>query len=357
MYKRQALAVTVSVVLALSMIPLVNATQIRRADVFATAKENFAGVEFLAQRVTTIDYSNGGRVKDILSNVNERYVFKADDSTPGIDVLKQKINEALLAINSPAKVAEVRELTYRVALHDDRGTKAVLEQSINLKVKITNIIIQEALYQQPAIIDLNWRGFKVEGQVPITFNTDGEQITMDINSIKGYFDARFPEVSSILSKDSNIARILNDPLINFERIKELPITQWHKLTNALQSMAEAEKWGVKEPAPAVTVVSAGESSIREGAHKERVLTANATIDGSTYKIEAVDPPISASLDIYYWAEPITDNHGDAARVYLQEPQGQLQQSSTGNFPLMVLLAFAGMMGAIAGFVIWRANKK
>jgi hypothetical protein len=33
--------------------------------------------------------------------------------------------------------------------------------------------------------------------VPITFNTDGEQITMDINSIKGYFDARFPEVSSI----------------------------------------------------------------------------------------------------------------------------------------------------------------
>ena len=355
MYKLKALAATVSVVLVLSMIPLVDAAQIRRAEVFAN--ENFAGVEFLAQRVTTIDYSNGGRVKDILSNVNEIYVFKAGDSTPGIDVLKQRINEALLAVNSPAKVAEVRELTYRVALHDDRGTKAILEQSVNLKVKITNIVMQEAVYQQPAIIDLNWRGFKVEGQVPITFNTDGGQITMDINSVKGYLDARFPEVSSILSKDSNIANILNDPLINFERIKELPITQWHKLINANASMAEASRWGVNEPAPAVTVVSAGEGSIREGAHKERVLTVNATIDGSTYKIEAVDPPISASLDIYYWAEPITDNHGDAARVYLQEPQGQLQQSSTGNFPLMVLLTFAGMMGAIAGFVIWRANKK
>ncbi|GBC73853.1 hypothetical protein HRbin04_01260 [archaeon HR04] len=70
-----------------------------------------------------------------------------------------------------------------------------------------------------------------------------------------------------------------------------------------------------------------------------------------------DPPISATLDIYYWAEPIRDEHGDAARVYLTEPQGQLQQSSTGNFPLMVLLVFAGMMGGIAGFVIWRANKK
>ncbi len=355
MYKRQILAVTVSVVLALSVLPLVSAAQIRRADIFTN--EDFAGVEFLAQRVTTIDYSNGGRIKDILSNVNERYVFKANDSTPGIDLLKQKINENLAAINSPTEVTEIRELTYTVGLQDDRGAKAVLEQSINLNVRIENIVIQEAVYQQPAVIDLNWRGFKVNGEVPITFTTDGEQITMDINSIKGYLDARFPEVASILSKDSSIANIINDPLINFEKIKELPITQWHKLINALQSMAEAERWGVKEPAPAVTVVSAGESSIREGAHKERVLATSATIDGSTYKIEAIDPPISATLDIYYWAEPITDSHGDAARVYLQEPQGQLQQSSTGNFPLMVLLAFAGMMGAIAGFVIWRANKK
>jgi len=50
MYKLKALAATVSVVLVLSMIPLVDAAQIRRAEVFAN--ENFAGVEFLAQRVT-----------------------------------------------------------------------------------------------------------------------------------------------------------------------------------------------------------------------------------------------------------------------------------------------------------------
>ncbi len=355
MHKHQLSALTIAAILIFSVIPLVEAGQIRRADIFAN--EDIAGVEFVAQRWTTIDYSSGGKIKDILRGVNERYVLKANESTPDIHVLKEAINKALIKANSPAKVKEVKELTYTVALRDDNGVKALLDQTVNLKVILTDIVMQEAVYQQPALMDLNWRGFKIDERVPLTFSTDGETITLDVNNVRGYFDARYPEVSSILSRDSNIASIINEPLLNFEEIGKLPITQWHKLINPNASMEEAQRrFGLKAEAPAVTVVSAGEGSIREGIHKEKELTATANIDGNTYRIDTKDPAIAATLDIYYWAEPIRNEHGDAARVYLQPPQELLQQAATGNFPLMVLLVFAGMMGAIAGFVIWRANK-
>ncbi|MCS6767758.1 MAG: hypothetical protein RMJ59_06335 [Candidatus Nitrosocaldus sp.] len=354
MHKRQMLALSLIALLAVSVMPSALASQIRTAQVFTP--QNEVGVEFLSVRVTTIEHPQGGKLKDLLSGVNERVIFRANDGSPGIEVLKEKINEALLEVRSPARVAEVKEVVYNVALQDD-GIKVTMQQSLTLKLLLSGIVIQEALYDQPAIIDLNWRGFRVNGQVPITLNADGTTVNMDINTIRGYLEVKHPEVVSLLSRDSKFSEMLDDPLMNYERIGELPITQWHKLINALQSMAEAEKWGVNEPAPAVTVVSAGEGSIREGQHPPRILSAQATIDGSTYYMTIQDPPISATLDIYYWAEPIRDDHGDAARVYLSDPGGRLQQASTGNFPLMVLLTFAGMMGAIAGFVIWRANKK
>ncbi len=354
MHKRNLLALSLISLLAISIIPSVLAFQIRDAQVFTPRNE--VGVEFLSVRVTTIEHPQGGKLKDLLAGVDERVIFRANENTPGIEVLKEKINEGLLETNSPAKVKEVKEVVYNVALRDD-GMKVTMQQSLTLKLLITGIVIQEALYDQPAIIDLNWRGFKVNGQVPIILNTDSTTVKMDINTMRGYLEVNHPEVVSLLSRDSKFSSMLDDPLINYERIRELPITQWHKLINALQSMAEAEKWGVREPAPAVTVVSAGEGSLREGTHQPRIVSAQATIDGSTYYMTIQDPPISATLDIYYWAEPIRDNHGDAARVYLTDPGTKLQQSSTGNFPLMVLLTFAGMMGAIAGFVIWRANKK
>ncbi|MEM4310490.1 MAG: hypothetical protein QXS98_06825 [Candidatus Nitrosocaldus sp.] len=354
MHKRKVLALSMLSMLAIAVIPSALAFQIRDAQVFTP--QNEVGVEFLSVRVSTIEHPQGGKLKDMLAGVNEKIIFRANDTTPGIEVLKEKINEGLLEAGSPAKVKEVREVVYNVALQDD-GMKITMQQSLTLKLLLTGIVIQEAVYDQPAIIDLNWRGFKVNGQVPITLNADGTTVKMDINTMRGYLEVKYPEVVSLLSKDSKFSEMLDDPLINYERIKELPITQWHKLINALQSMAEAEKWGVREPAPAVTVVSAGEGSLREGQHPPRILSAQANIDGSTYYMTIQDPPISATLDIYYWAEPIRDNHGDAARVYLSDPGEKLVQSSTGNFPLMVLLAFAGMMGAIAGFVIWRANKK
>ncbi|MEM4399376.1 MAG: hypothetical protein QXV18_06140 [Candidatus Nitrosocaldus sp.] len=354
MHKHKVLALSLLSMLAISVMPSALAFQIRDAQVFTP--QNEVGVEFLSVRVSTIEHPQGGKLKDMLTGVNEKIVFRASESTPGVELLKEKINEGLLEAGSPAKVKEVREVVYNVALQDD-GMKVTMQQSLTLKLLLTGIVIQEAVYDQPAIIDLNWRGFKVNGQVPITLNADGATVNMDINTMRGYLEVKYPEVVSLLSRDSKFSSMLDDPLINYERIRELPITQWHKLINALQSMAEAEKWDVKEPAPAVTVVSAGEGSLREGQHPPRILSAQATIDGSTYYMTIQDPPISATLDIYYWAEPIRDNHGDAARVYLSDPGGRLVQSSTGNFPLMVLLTFAGMMGAIAGFVIWRANKK
>ncbi|MEM2113175.1 MAG: hypothetical protein QW572_04375 [Candidatus Nitrosocaldus sp.] len=346
--------VIVILLLSIALMPYVHAGQIRTATV--GTKSNMVEAEFLAQRTVTIEYSAGGALRDKLAGVVDDLVLKADESNPSIDALKAKIDQALRDAQSPTRVKEVKNITYNLSLRGE-DKKAVISQNLLLKIVLSDVVIEQGLYGQPSIIDLNWKGLRVDGNVPMEFSVDGKTVTMDINTTSGYLQTIFPDVFNELSKDANYKYVLDEPLLDFSRLNEHPIDKWHRLINPIAGQVQGQEAGFKEKegAKAVTVISGGETSIREGELKEKVLSTELSIDGNRYRIESVEPKINASIDVLWWAEPFMDGNASKAKVFLEDPN--LTTTSSGNFPLMVLLTFAGMMGAIAGFVIWRANKK
>lgn len=61
---------------------------------------------------------------------------------------------------------------------------------------------------------------------------------MDINTTSGYLQSIFPDVFNELSKDANYKVVLDEPLLDFSRLNELPIERWHRLINPIAGQVQ-----------------------------------------------------------------------------------------------------------------------
>ena len=133
-----------------------------------------------------------------------------------------------------------------------------------------------------------------------------------------------------------------------------PMSRWHKLFDPVGTYGGGVGLQGTEGAKALTVYSLGEGSIREGAHTTTEKDAVATVDGTEVSIHSQDPPPSAQLTIAGYANEQENEGGEFAIVTADAPEGV--DTSTGGFPIQVLLVFGGMMGAIAIFILIKARK-
>jgi hypothetical protein len=129
---------------------------------------------------------------------------------------------------------------------------------------------------------------------------------------------------------------------------------WHKLFDPVGSYGGSVGLEGTEGAKALTVYSFGESSIREGAHVAEEKDATATISGVEVKVHSQNPPPSGQITIAGYADEQENQGSEFAVVSADAPEGV--QTSTGGFPIQVLLIFGGMMGAIAIFILFKARK-
>lgn len=307
---------------------------------------------FRAVNVLYIEYPNGGNIKTLLQGNNDQIEFTADRNTPGMPALIQRINNNLVNQKQSPVVVEDAKLTYRAVLStDDR--RAVLENTVRLELVVTRFVLHTGSPAEGTLIDLNWRGWFIDE--PIVVRTE-EYGDINISQLGGYFYSKMPEVIQAF-EGTRAMEMFNRPVLDFRELTDLSIDKWHWLFDPSGSIAEAERYGFREQegAALVTFFSAGEGGLREGIHREKTMRYDVTADGTNYTVSSTTPPSSATIQVLGYAVQRVQGGNEGAIVWDFVPEGVQQTYNPDT--ILVLGGLGVLMGAIAGFVLWRANKK
>ena len=312
---------------------------------------NRSEASYIAVRTVTLQYPAGSSVSQELDGVNERLTFSANGTAqdPGATgQLISAITRALTESKSPVQATAV-EVDYTAVIRGDE-TRTVISYKIEIKPVLEQYVLARGEGGQSGhILDLEWRAFSIDEPIVISTEQYGD---FDINRPLSLFQELHPEMAASM-ESTQASTIMDDPLLNFEDLAT-PMTSWHKLFDPVGTYGTGVGLQGTEGAKALTVYSLGEGSIREGVHTVEEKDASATIIGTQVSLHSQDPPPSAQITIAGYANEQENEGGEFAIVTTDAPEGV--DTSTGGFPIQVLLVFGGMMGAIAIFILIKARK-
>lgn len=231
-------------------------------------------IHLTAFRNIEIGYAVQGADGKILDGESKRVKFVASgkDSQAIVD----RINEAIKSERKSPITLQNATVTY-VAAAKRFADKLLLSYNLDVKGNVTGYVLQEEEGEEPTILDLDWRNFKVEG--PIV--TDTQYGAIDANSPAGPLHALMPKVADELAALS----IMQEPILDFSRF-DLPMRQWHYLFDVTGK--QLEQYNIFQPGEGgtVSVHSIGESSFREGTYLPVEKDEEATIAGEQLKLHA-----------------------------------------------------------------------
>jgi hypothetical protein len=323
-------------------------------DTLLIPKRDKAEALYKSIRVVYVEYPNGGKLQSTLQNAGDKIVFTANKDTPGVQGLIEKINTNLLKEKSSPVTVEDVKIDYKAELKADEK-RAVLEHNLKLDLIVTRFVLHAGSTSEGTFIDLNWRGLHVDEPVVLTTEEYGD---VEINFPSGYFYNKHPEVMKEL-ENTEAMQVLTRSTIDFRELTELSIDKWDWLFDPSGSIKESERFGFKEVEGAnlVTFFAYGASSVETGTAvgREKVMKIDVTLD-APYTVRSTEPPSSATIQVTGYATESIQGTDEGALVFDFVPEGA-GKSYTGGFPIVVLAVLGGVMGAVAGFVLWRANKK
>jgi hypothetical protein len=309
-----------------------------------TGEASYRGV-----RSITLEYPAGSSLAQELNGQNQRVEFSLNGTATGQDNtgmsgLIAALNRALLQADSPVQASQA-VVSYSGVV---RGgpTSTVISYRIDLQPTFERIVLQGGEGSQT--VDLEWRGIAINEPLVVNAPDVGQ---ININYPIGLLQALYPSLAQKF-EGTQAMEILNQPILNFEEFN-VPMTTWHVLfdpVGAYGGSVGLETGG----AQALSVYSLGESSLREGAHTIEEMDATATIDGATVNVHSTTPPPSGQIQIAGYSDHRESGGTWYSIVTAEAPEGA--QTSTGGFPIQVLLVLGGMMGAIAIFILFKSRK-
>jgi hypothetical protein len=202
------------------------------------------------------------------------------------------------------------------------------------------------------IVDLDWRSFAVK--TPLYVNTS-QYGRMDVNHPIDGFQKLVPEFAPKIV-NTPLAETFNQPLLDFEEFGA-PLGNWHFLFDATGAQAGASGFGFSVGtggSKIVSIYSLGESSFREGTHSAKESSASSTIDNVNVGLHSFTAPPSGQLQIGGFSKIQKIGNTEFAFTSTVAPQGL--ETSSGGFPIFVLLVFGGMMAGVAILVLVKARK-
>jgi len=300
------------------------------------------------QRTVFLEYEEGGKLADELRGMKATKVFSTTS-----DEIRDRINYYLKnTANSDAVVTNVN-LDYDAQL-TGRGLNTSIDYKIVLTLEIQGHMIRPMTDNSPGLVDMDWRGFLVEG--PVDVNVRG--VDNEINIPISYIAQASPSLYSAV-KGSEAEEILNYPLMNATGIKAQPLGNWHFLFDPTGINADAATYGLSEELAGRVWSSytMGESSIREGIQIEKVHEATFTAD-KLYTIRAIESADSANVHIGGFASVDVLQDSEVFGVSKVPPEG-FATTATGEFPVMIIYGMAGMAGivGVAVFIISEKKRK
>ena len=298
------------------------------------------------QRTIFLEYEEGGKLADELRGLKTSKVFSTQS-----DEIRDRINYFLKnEANSDAVVTDV-QVDYDAQL-TGRGLNTSIDYKIVLTLTVQGHVIRQMSENSPGLIDMDWRGFIVDGPVDINIRGIDNEINLPIS----YVAQASPSLYSAV-KGSEAETILNYPLMNSAGIKAQPLGNWHFLFDPTGINADAATYGMSEELAGRVWSSytMGESSLREGIQIEKVHEATFTAD-KLYTIRAIESADSANVHIGGFASVDVLGDSEVFGVSKVPPEG-FATTATGEFPVMIIYGMAGMAGVVGIGVFIISEKK
>jgi len=314
-------------------------------------KQNEAQPEFTANRFITIQFDQGSALAKKLSTINEHLQFKANASTPGMAELISGINRDIFTEKqSPINISNAT-IDYTGTMRGS-ADRLIMSYKIVFTPTISGFVLpSNNSGTTNSLVDLDWRGFHTSRPLTLQIPEIGN---VSINYPMSLLQVKLPEIAQQLNS-SEAGELFKTPLFNFEDIST-PMERWHFLFDPTGSQASSAGSGFQElgGARVVSIFSLGESSFREGVMEAKESDATALVDGANLRIHSSTPPPSGQVQIAGFASVTKNGNSEIAIVSENAPEGS--STSTGSFPIQVLVILGGMMAAISVLVLWKARK-
>jgi hypothetical protein len=344
----------VSGILAILLIS-VFVTQAYAVDLAATInpESGISQASFVGVRTVTLEYPAGSSLAQELNGQNQRVEFSLNGTATGQDDtgmsgLIAALNRAFVQADSPVQASQA-VVSYSGVL---RGgpTSTVISYRIDLQPTLERFVLQGGEAGQTGhLVDLEWRGITINEPLVVNAPDVGQ---ININYPIGLLQALYPSVAQKF-ENTQASEVFNQPILNFEEFNA-PMTTWHVLFDPVGAYGGSVGLEGTEGVNALSVYSLGESSLREGTFGIEEKDATATIDGATVNVHSTTPPPSGQIQIAGYSDHRESGGAWYSIVTAEAPEGA--QTSTGGFPIQVLLVLGGMMGAIAIFILFKARK-
>jgi hypothetical protein len=315
--------------------------------------EDTGDASYVGTRTLTLEYPAGSSLAQQLDGQNQRIEFSLNgtatgQNNTGVSDVIAALNRAFVQADSPVQASQ-GEVSYSGVL---RGgpTSTVISYRVELQPTLERIVLQGGEGGQGGdLVDLEWRGITINEPLIVNAPDVGQ---INVNYPIGILQALYPSVAQSF-ENSQAREIFYEPILTFEDFNA-PMTTWHVLFDPVGAYGGSVGLEGTGGAQALSVYSLGESSLREGAHGIEERDATATIDGATVSVHSTTPPPSGQIQIAGYSDHRESGGSWYSIVTAEAPEGA--QTSTGGFPIQVLLVLGGMMGAIAIFILFKARK-
>lgn len=347
-------ATVLSGILAILLIS-VFVTQAYAADLSAALDPvtDSGQASFVGAKTVTLGYPAGSPLAQELNGQSQRVEFSlngtaTDQNNTGMSDLIAALNRAFIEADSPVQATHA-EVSYSGVV---RGgpTSTIISYWMDLRPTLQSIVLPGGEGGQAAqVVDLEWRGITINEPMVVNAPDVGQ---ININYPIGLLQALYPSLAQSL-ENTQARDILYQPILNLEEFNT-PMSNWHFLFDPVGAYGGSVGLEGTGGANVLSIYSLGESSLREGTHTIQQQDAVATVDGVNVNLRATTPPPSGQIQIAGYSSHEESGGTWHAVVTAEAPEGV--QTSTGGFPIQVLLVFGGMMGAIAIFILFKARK-
>ena len=313
---------------------------------------NAADATFTGDRILTLKYPVNSTTAQILDGNKETISFSVNssDSSNGLTEILDQINNVLLSQKQSLVNFENATLDYRAAINGG-PTTATISYQVELHPTITNLVTASN-GTSTAVLDVDWRSIVLDE--PLIVNTE-EYGQIDINHPIGGLEKLAPELAAKI-QNTTLAPAFDTPILDFEEFGS-SMNNWHFLFDATGAQAGAAGFGysvIEGGSEIVSIYSLGESSFREGTHTVKSISASADIDGVTVNLDGITAPPSGQIQIGGFSQIQQSGGSEHLFVSSEAPQGVA--TSSGSFPIQVLLIFGAMMAGVAVLVLVKARK-
>ena len=313
---------------------------------------NLAEAKFGGDKIISLTYPESSSISKFFNGKKDTVSFTLNSSDPnnGLSQVLSTVNDILLREKQSHALMENATLVYKASINGG-PTLTTISYQVQL-IPVIKGLVTSTNGTDSTIVDLDWRSFVVDA--PLYVNTP-QYGRMDVNHPMGGLEKLVPDFAPKIV-NTPLAETFNQPLMDFEEFGA-SMGNWHFLFDATGAQAGASGFGFSVGtggSKIVSIYSLGESSFREGTHTAKESDASSSIDNVNVKLHSFTAPPSGQLQIGGFSK--IQKVGDTEFSFISTVAPQGLETSSGGFPIFVLLVFGGMMAGVAILVLVKARK-